>query len=227
MRREIVEAAGASFGRVGYDGTTFARVAHAIGRPKSAIGYHLFPSKAALAEAVVAEADARWHKALEVLDRIDVPRGAERLVTMLLLTIRDAQRHPGRAGALRLLLDRQTPDNRDRSAERRGFVLTCLAHELGVGSPADALEVECAADLLVDATSGVALCHLGRDGTGAGGLDTRLCVLWASLLRDAGVDDASALVRRVRESSLTREIERTVEEELLDDEQIQAGWMPT
>ena len=48
-RRAIIDAAGQQFAAFGYEATTFSRVAEAMGKPKSAIGYHLFPSKKDLA----------------------------------------------------------------------------------------------------------------------------------------------------------------------------------
>ncbi|MDA3804314.1 MULTISPECIES: TetR/AcrR family transcriptional regulator [unclassified Clavibacter] len=220
-RHEIVEAAGALFARFGYAGTTFSRIARAIDRPKSAIGYHLFSSKAALAAAVLTDDDMRWRTIDDALERAGLPMGTERLISLLLSRMRGIESHPERAGALRLLLDLPAFDVEDGApaegrtgVERIRYVCDCLAADLP-SSPGSEDEVESFAELLLDSTRGLVLCHVAKQPHEP--LDSRLCALWASLLNGAGVPRAEALVRRVQTSTRLPEIMADVERELVDE----------
>lgn len=219
LRREIVVAAGALFARFGYEGTTFSRIAHAIDRPKSAIGYHLFPSKAALAAAVLTDDDRRWRTMDEALERAGLPMGTERLISLLLSRMRGIESHPERAGALRLLLDlpaldivAETSMQGATKVEHVSYVCACLAADLPSGSEN---EVRSFAELFLDSTRGLVLCHVAMQPDAP--LDSRLCALWASLLNGAGVPRADALVRRVQASTGLSEIIAGVEQELANE----------
>ncbi|WP_181032827.1 TetR/AcrR family transcriptional regulator [Clavibacter michiganensis] len=216
VRQEIIDAAGALFARLGYEGTTFSRVAREMGRPKSVIGYHLFPSKASLAEAVVSIESARWRLTVEALERAQVPRGVERLLSLVLTCARDVSRRPERAGAVRLRLDLPVLGIEPRDAfDWAGFTRTCLEQEPGLDGAPPA-EVEATTELLLDATFGIVLCHATRQGRCT--LDARLATLWTSLLQEAGVPGAAALVARVTASPLLLDIAAEVEELLRDTE---------
>jgi AcrR family transcriptional regulator len=222
LRREIVVAAGGLFARLGYEGTTFSRVARAIGRPKSSIGYHLFPSKASLAEAVLTEGDTRWRMTDAALERDGVPLGAERLLAMLSSITRDVDLHPERAGALRLLVELparvaehptdEAPLDAVHPLSAIRFARACIAAELAPVRPQQEQAVITLADLLVDSTRALVLCHVSAPA--ATSLGARLGVLWTSLLQLAGVPGAAAIVQRVRSSSRLAEIAGQVEAEM-------------
>ncbi|AWF99960.1 hypothetical protein BEH61_15750 (plasmid) [Clavibacter michiganensis subsp. insidiosus] len=221
LRREIVEAAGALFARFGYEGTTFSRIARAIDRPKSAIGYHLFPSKAALAAAVLSDDDRRWRAMDDALERAGLPMGTERLISLLLSRMRGIESHPERAAALRLQLDLPALDvaaevstDGGTKVERVRYVCACFAADLP-SSLGSENEVESFAELFLDSTRGLVLCHVAKQPHAP--LDSRLCALWASLLNGAGIPHADVLVRRVQASTRLSEIIAGVEQELADE----------
>ncbi|WP_367616873.1 TetR/AcrR family transcriptional regulator [Curtobacterium flaccumfaciens] len=99
-RQAIIVAAGAQFALFGYEATSLSRITKAMGKPKSAIGYHQFPSKASLALAVIEQQQQRWRTIAEV-----IPKRAhlEYLATLLLTTSVEARQSPIAAGAIRLL----------------------------------------------------------------------------------------------------------------------------
>jgi AcrR family transcriptional regulator len=221
LRQEIVAAAGALFARSGYEATTFSRVARAIGRPKSAIGYHLFPSKASLAEAVLWEDDLRWRTAEDALEREGVPLGVERLLSLFLLSAREIAAHPERAGATRLLVElpaldiAATSTGRSLAAfDRVRFTAACIAADVAPGRREGRAETEAVADLFLDSTRGLILCDLAAKGEAS--LEPRLCVLWTSLLDAAGVPGAASIVRGVRSSPRVAAIAERVDAEMAE-----------
>jgi AcrR family transcriptional regulator len=78
-----------------------------MGRPKSAIGYHQFASKAAMAAAVIEAQQNRWG---EIEASLDQPHGLERVTALLLATSLDARSCPVAAGATRLLHELRRQD---------------------------------------------------------------------------------------------------------------------
>ncbi|WP_084816232.1 helix-turn-helix domain-containing protein [Frondihabitans sp. Leaf304] len=188
-RQEIVEAAGAEFAAHGYEGTSFSGVAAAMNKPKSAIGYHLFPSKHSLAVAVIADQQARWQR---FDDAIPASRGVEKLATMLLSSALNAQECPVAAGSIRLLhelrrADIEVPDGYDWYR----FARDQIEAELDGSRSSPLGDSEAAAQLVINATFGV----LGALPTPGGpGVEARLKALWVPLFQSIGIPDAESVV---------------------------------
>lgn len=189
-RRAIIEAAGAQFAAYGYEGASFARVAEAMGRPKSAIGYHQFASKAALAAAVVETQQERWRAIEAGLDR---PHGLERLAAFLLATSLDARSCPIAAGATRLLHERAQVDaDLPENFDWHGMIAAELnAAAQQAGRP----EVPpYAPELVLGATFGV---FETADDVDDAAFAARLASLWSPLFASFGLPDAESAVQRV------------------------------
>lgn len=188
-REAIIDAAGATFALHGYEGASFARVAEAMGKPKSAVGYHLFPSKLALATAVIERQQERWAETAAALDE---PAGVERLTAMLLATSLQARTDPLGAGAVRLLHELLHSD----LSVPRGFVWATFVREQLVAATAraglgpDALPPN-AEHLLLEATFGLVTTGRPEDDEQ---LEARLRALWVALLGSFGLTDAADLV---------------------------------
>lgn len=188
-RDAIVRAAGATFAAHGYEGASFSRVAEAMGRPKSAVGYHLFPTKLALAVAVIERQQERWTTTEAALTE---PAGVERLTAMLLATGLQTRTDPVAAGAVRLLhelLHTEVP-------VPRGFVWASFIREqLAAACTRAGLEPATvpphAEHLLLEATFG--LVNTGRRDDDEQ-LEGRLRALWVPLLASFGLTDAGDLV---------------------------------
>ena len=188
----IVEAAGRQFGLYGYEATTFSRVAEAMGKPKSAIGYHLFPSKLALATVVIEQQQNRWTKMYE---RLPQQPGLERLTAFLLATSLDARSCPIAGGATRLLHELlgagiDVPRDFDWAAIVRQQ-LEVAVRDSG-GDPDDLAEHT--VGLLLSATFGLVG---GSMTVSADEFEIRLKSLWAPLFESWGIADAAARVERV------------------------------
>jgi hypothetical protein len=175
-RREIVEAAGAQFAAHGYEGTSFSRVAEAMGKPKSAIGY-------------------RW---LRIEAALDGPGALPELIVFLLTAARTVEVCPVAAGAVRLLQDMP---RLGLVVEQRfdvwRFTRDHLEAEIAVqGLPA--VDLDHAVDVLLSATFGVL--SYRSPAAGAAGQDAaeRLRSLWIPLLTHLGFADADAVVRAAR-----------------------------
>lgn len=190
-RAAIVQAAGATFAVHGYEGASFSRVAEAMGRPKSAVGYHLFPSKLALAVAVIERQQERWAETEAALTE---PAGVERLTAMLLATSLATRSDPLAAGAVRLLHELLHSE----SEVPRGFVWATFvraqleAAAARAGLSADAVPPG-AEHLLLEATFGLVTTGRRDDDQE---LVTRLRTLWTALLSSFGLPDAAARVVR-------------------------------
>jgi AcrR family transcriptional regulator len=198
-RREIVEAAGAQFAAHGYEGTSFSRVAEAMGKPKSAIGYHLFASKERLAGAVVDDQEDRW---LRIEAALDEPGPLPELIVFLLTAARTVEVCPVAAGAIRLLQDMP---RLGLAVERRFDVwrftrerLEAALADRGVRSD----DVDQVVDVLLSATFGV-LSYRSPRLVEWDALE-RLRSLWIPLLTDLGLADADAVVRAARPLDLAR-----------------------
>lgn len=198
-RREIVEAAGAQFAAHGYEGTSFSRVAEAMGKPKSAIGYHLFASKERLASAVVEDQEERWLRIEAALDR---PGALHELVVFLLTAARTVEVCPVAAGAIRLMQDMP---RLGLAVERRfdvwRFTRDHLEGELALRGMRVA-DLDAAADILLTATFGVLSFRSPQlvewDAT------ERLRSLWIPLLAQLGFADAESVVRAAEPLDLER-----------------------
>ncbi|SMQ67406.1 helix-turn-helix domain-containing protein [Agreia sp. VKM Ac-1783] len=188
----IIEAAGRQFGTFGYEATTFSRVAEAMGKPKSAIGYHLFPSKLALATAVIEQQQHRWKSLYE---RLPQQPGLERLTAFLLTTSLDARSCPIAGGATRLLHELleakiEVPREFDWAAVVRQQLE--LAVSDSGGNPEDLPDRTVA--LLLSATFGL---WGGSMTVSADEFEIRLKSLWAPLFESWGISDAAERVERV------------------------------
>ncbi|PPF53227.1 TetR/AcrR family transcriptional regulator [Clavibacter michiganensis] len=192
-RREIMEAAGAQFAAHGYEGTSFSRVAEAMGKPKSAIGYHLFASKESLAGAVVEAQEDRWLRIEAALDR---PGSLHELIVFLLTGASTVEVCPVAAGAIRLLQDMP---RLGLAVERRfdvwGFTRKHLEAELAVRD-IRAPDLDAVVDILLSATFGVLSYRSPRLAEPDSA--ERLRSLWIPLLVGIGIDDADAVVRAAR-----------------------------
>jgi AcrR family transcriptional regulator len=190
-RQQIVEAAAAEFAEHGYDGTSFASVAAAMNRPKSAVGYHLFPSKHDLAVAVVEQQQARWS---EMEARITEPAGLAHLVTMLLSACSDALRCPVAAGAIRLTQElSEAGQPLPQVFSWRSCTLTHFAAARGLS--AEDPEVARATDLVMSSTFGVLRTRTKTRTPES--TEQQLRDLWAALFTGLGVPGAAEVVRRV------------------------------
>jgi len=189
-RREIVEAAGAQFAAHGYEGTSFSRVAEAMGKPKSAIGYHLFASKERLAGAVVEDQEDRW---LRIEAALDEAGPLAELIVFLLTAARTVEVCPVAAGAVRLLQDMP---RLGLAVERRfdvwRFARSRLEAELAVRD-LRAADLDADVDVLLSATFGVLSYRSPR--LREGDVLERLRSLWIPLLTDLGLADADVVVR--------------------------------
>lgn len=105
-RAQIMAAAAAEFAAHGFAGATFASIAAAMGKPKSALGYHQFRSKQEIASAIVAEQYSRWAEFRAAVNR-SVPAGLPRLLSFILTVALDARADPRGRAAIRLLLERE------------------------------------------------------------------------------------------------------------------------
>ncbi|KXU21623.1 TetR family transcriptional regulator [Clavibacter nebraskensis] len=190
QRREIVEAAGAQFAAHGYEGTSFSRVAEAMGKPKSAIGYHLFASKERLAGAVVEDQEDRW---LRIEAALDETGPLSELIVFLLTASRTVEVCPVAAGAVRLLHDMP---RLGLAVERRfdvwGFTRGRLEAELAARGVHGA-DLDATVDVLLSATFGL-LSYRSPRLAGGDALE-RLRSLWIPLLAHLGLADVDAVVR--------------------------------
>jgi AcrR family transcriptional regulator len=190
QRREIVEAAGAQFAAHGYEGTSFSRVAEAMGKPKSAIGYHLFASKERLAGAVVDDQEDRW---LRIEAALDETGPLSELIVFLLTASRTVEVCPVAAGAVRLLQDMP---RLGLAVERRfdvwGFTRGRLEAELAARG-IHAADLDTTVDVLLSATFGL-LSYRSPRLVGGDALE-RLRTLWIPLLTHLGLADADSVVR--------------------------------
>lgn len=192
-REQIIEAAAAQFAAHGYAGTSFARVAAAMDRPKSAIGYHVFSSKHEIAFAVIERQQARW---VAIDARIGQPAGLEHLLVMLTSACSDAMRCSVAAGAIRLSHElRGVGETLPRTFVWDDYVRGHLAASSGGVGPVTDPEWARAADLVLTSTFGVMWARtstrLTRD------TERQLRDLWAALFTGLGLPGVHALLERV------------------------------
>ncbi|WP_185017008.1 TetR/AcrR family transcriptional regulator [Curtobacterium sp. ZW137] len=102
-RKAILSAAALEFATRGYGGTSFATIAAAMGRPKSAVGHHQFASKQEIAVAITEQQYDDWRKLVERAEH--VPPGLARLLSVMLTMVLDAEVNPFAAATVRLLTD--------------------------------------------------------------------------------------------------------------------------
>lgn len=196
-RKAIIEAAATQFARHGYEGTSFGRVAEAMGRPKSAIGYHQFASKIALATAVIESQQTRW-QAIE--SSLEQPHGLERLAALLLATSLDARSCPVAAGATRLLHELRREDLDLPEGFDWYRVLTAELEAAARERDITTLP-PFAAQVLLGATFGVY--ETSTEGVDDIDLAARLTSLWVPLFQSFGFTDAPDAVERAVRAPVT------------------------
>lgn len=182
-RDAIIEAAAKEFAQHGYAGTSFASVASAMGRPKSAIGYHLFRSKKELASAVISLQQSRW---VQIDSGIPQPEGPDHLLIVLFAACRDAMRCPIAAGAIRLIQEfRGAEEDIPATFVWDAYVRRHLRAAIAVPTPTMAPDWDRAADLLLTSTFGVMWARTGsmrpRD------VEEQLRELWSALFTAWGL----------------------------------------
>ena len=173
-RRLIVEAAGEVFDEVGYTAASTTEILARSGVTRGALYFH-FPSKEAIADAVVAyQTD------------ILVPRpGKVRLQAVIDLTMEYAERlrhDPVLRGAVRLSVEQaayRKPDSTPYEGLRE-VVLGLLREARGAGELLPGVDEEEIARLLVGAFTGIQL--LSQAATNRADLLPRISVLWRYLL---------------------------------------------
>ncbi|MBT1606798.1 MULTISPECIES: TetR/AcrR family transcriptional regulator [Curtobacterium] len=188
-RRAIIDAAGQQFAAFGYEATTFSRVAEAMGKPKSAIGYHLFPSKKDLATAVIELQQQRWR---ELFDALPAQPGIERLTVFLLTTGMDVRRGSVAGGAVRLLHELgkagvPVPRGFDWFEMTRGELVSAGVAAADV----DAAAVQPSVLLLLNTTLGMVD---GSTQLTDDELVAQLKALWAPLFTSFGIAGASEVI---------------------------------
>lgn len=173
-RQAIVEAAGALFDEHGYTATTIAMVLERLDVTKGALYFH-FPSKEALALAVLAEqvpfgtVHAQPCRLQEIVDMTFIV--GQRLLTSSLLR-----------GSVRLAVDQEAP-NIDHGGPYRQWAdhlaaTLELAREQGELLPT--VRTRQTVELIVGAFSGIQL--MSRALTQRADLGERLSVMWTHLL---------------------------------------------
>jgi AcrR family transcriptional regulator len=103
-RAQILRAAAVQFAERGFEATSIAEIAAAMGRPKSALGYHQFRSKDEIARAVLEQQLGVWNGIREQCDAHE-PGGVPRLLTLLLTAALDARANPFGLASIRLVLE--------------------------------------------------------------------------------------------------------------------------
>lgn len=192
-RDAIVAAAAVQFGQHGFEATTFGRIADELGRPRSWIGYHLFPSKESLASAVVAEQRARWEDLFERV--VAVPEGLPRLLTALLEAAEEARSSPVAVAAVRLL--REAPELSltlpSLATSWRDFAIRQVRFEVEERPPTVAVEPAAFATQLLAASFGVF--ETNRSVWSTTDVFESLAGLWTVLLSGAGFEIPEMLRR--------------------------------
>ncbi|WP_327678603.1 TetR family transcriptional regulator [Kitasatospora sp. NBC_00458] len=146
--RALLRAAAAEFDEHGYAGTSLARVSQAAGVTMGALTFH-FPSKAALADAVRADAAALTRAAVEAGTGQEPP-GTEGVAELTDTLTRLLQEEPSVRAAARLTWEQPesagnwhtgwSPDLRDRLARERARAgqRACSGHRPRTGQQAAA-----------------------------------------------------------------------------------------
>ncbi|GGL10591.1 AcrR family transcriptional regulator [Curtobacterium luteum] len=183
-RRLIIEAAAREFARHGYAGTTFASIAAVLGKPKSAIPYDQFPSKHAIAAAVLDAHFDRLRAALDEVRATEAP-GLDALLTALVAGARLDATSPIAHGAIRLLLEHHEEMAPARAADAVAFVRANVAAAVANGDVRTDVDGSVLTRRLLVGALGAhaaALYRLSRTP-----IEDTLCSSWAIVLRDVGV----------------------------------------
>jgi len=198
-RESILRAAGHQFATFGYEATSFTRVAAAMQKPRSAIGYHLFPSKLALATEVIERQQIQWR---DVDMHVQLPAGPERFVTLLLSATLEAHRCPTARGAVRLLhelprMGFDVPHVYDWRLTARREMAASLRGATSAHPDVEDQEIR----VFFAATLGLLS---GTTDMPPAVFEQHLKTLWAPLLESFGIDDARTVIDRVLAADLSR-----------------------
>jgi AcrR family transcriptional regulator len=190
-RRSILEAAAGQFARHGYEATTFSGIASAMGKPKSAVGYHHFRSKFDLASAIVSEQRLTWD---ELADNAISARGPG--LAGLFQFFDDVRANfaedPIAPGAARLILeDAELALDLPRSNHSwRRFTTEQIAEAVSRGDlPTSTDPRELAAAIL---SAGIGVFRSVRSGVEVASPDRVLRTLWRDTLVGAGLSPQQA-----------------------------------
>ncbi|MDX3379938.1 ScbR family autoregulator-binding transcription factor [Streptomyces niveiscabiei] len=179
-RQAIVEAAGEVFDEHGYTSTTIAMVLERSAVTKGALYFH-FPSKEALAQAVLGEqvpfgsVPPQACKLQEIVDMTFVV--GQRLLTSSLLR-----------GSIRLAVDQEAPARIDHGGPFRQWsqrLEELLEQARDRGELLPTVQPRQTVELLVGCFSGIQL--MSRALTGRADLGERLSVLWTHILPSIAV----------------------------------------
>ena len=202
-RQAIIAAAAAEFAVRGFEATTYSSIAAAMGKQKSAVGYHHFASKEEIALAVVAEQRQRWSAIVERVEAATEP-GLVRLFVLLLDAVEDAREHALARATVRLLVEARavglvfprSPFGWRATVQQQ--VQTAIdAGVIPAGASAETLTAR-----LLNASFGV----FEVENRGLQPADTvaNLRALWADLLSAAGVADAESVIAEAGGLAITR-----------------------
>jgi AcrR family transcriptional regulator len=196
-RAQILRAAAAEFAARGFAGATFASIAAAMGKPKSALGYHQFRSKDEIALAILTEQYERWESFRVAVDAT-VPAGLPRALSLLLTTALDARENPFGLASVRLLLDAQ-PSGLEFTRPPFSWlaVITASVHDAVVLQQLpDAASPDDLAAMIVSASLGI----FEAENAGAQPMNTEraLRAQWLNLLTGAGAADPRAVLAETR-----------------------------
>jgi AcrR family transcriptional regulator len=199
-RAQILAAAATEFAAHGFAGATFASIAAAMGKPKSALGYHQFRSKQEIASAIVSEQYSRWAKVRAVIDRT-VPAGLPRLLSFILSVALDARADPRGRAAIRLLLEREesgvdiaAPPFRWIDLSRTDVEDAVRLGQLPGGS--DASSASAVGGMIL--TCGLGLFEAENHGVQPVDTEAALRALWRNLLTGAGATDPEGVIAATR-----------------------------
>lgn len=198
-RDEIIRAAAAEFDEVGYAAASLSSIAARLGRTKGAMSYH-FSSKASLAQEVADYHFRQWEGVLAGI-RADGYVGLE---TMIIVSFVVATRYRDdllvRAG-IRLQHDAGLRDVElpPPYVWWTGMTRSLLAEGRQAGQLGDDVDLDVAAEVLVEAFTGVQV--VAHRMTGTQDIFERVERYWLLLLPGIGVNDGPALVARLGAAS--------------------------
>jgi len=195
-RQVILHAAALEFRAKGFDGATFAGIAARMGRPRSAIGYHQFRSKEAIAAALVEQQSVRWDALIRSAESMGP--GISRLLSVLLTAALDAHSNPEAAAALRLILESRDNPELNLPALQVRWRDYALAEMVGASAseslPAGVRPEEFV-ELLLNSSLGVF--EAEHRGLQAINTSQTLLGLWARLLTGFEIPEAERILSAV------------------------------
>ncbi|MCS5716747.1 TetR/AcrR family transcriptional regulator [Herbiconiux sp. CPCC 205763] len=198
-RAQIMAAAATEFAAHGYAGATFTSIAAAMGKPKSALGYHQFRSKQEIASAIVSQHYERWAAFRASVDR-SVPAGLPRLLSFILTVALDARADPQGRAAIRLLLERGSSgvDIAEPPFRWRDLSTADVEDAVRLGQLPDGGASSAASVGGMILTAGLGLFEAENHGVQPVDTEAALRALWRALLAGAGATDAEGALAATR-----------------------------